>query len=102
MGADACTPCRYLHGRHPREGEELQPGDLEAALLAGLGKIKRNQAVRQMVAAGRPCPTGYSIGDVDGRVTVTAAPPEQGGHLWHGRQVVSLIMASQGLQGLQV
>lgn len=77
-------------------------GDLEAALLAGLGKLKRNQAVRQMLAKGRPVPTGYTVGQVEGRVTVTAAPPEQGGHLWHGKQVVAQIMDADGPVGLQV
>eukprot|EP00892_Ulva_mutabilis_P004069 jgi/Ulvmu1/2033/UM120_0029.1 len=92
---------RYLHGRPPHEGERLQEGDQEAALLAGLGKIKRNQSVRQMLAAGRPFPTGYEVSEVEGRVTVTAAPAEHGGHLWHGRQVVALIMEAQGPEGLQ-
>lgn len=94
--------CRFIYSRQPADGEDLQPGDLEAALLAGLGKIKRNQAVRAMIAAGRPCPTGYTVEQVKGRVTVTAAPPEQGGHSWHGREVVALIMAAHGARGLQV
>lgn len=93
---------RFIYGRQPAEGEGLRQGDLEAALLAGLGKIKRNQAVRAMIAAGRPCPSGYTVEEVDGRVMVTAAPPEQGGHTWHGREVVALIMAAHGAHGLQV
>lgn len=101
-GPYGAVVCRFVHGRQPAEGEELKPGDLEAALLAGLGKIKRNQAARQMVTKGRPVPTGYTVGEVEGRLTVTAAPPEQGGHLWHGRRVVELIAEAHGNAGLQV
>lgn len=94
--------CRYVHGPAAPSGQGLAPGDLEAALLAGLAKSKRNNAIARLMQAGRPAPSGYTLSHQDGRVSVISAPHHQGGHMWHGRKVVEKIVATYGKAGLQV
>jgi hypothetical protein len=94
--------CSYVHGPAADDSAGLGPGDLEAALLAGLGKAKRNQAIARFLHLGRPTPTGYALSQQNDRVVVVTAPHQQGGHLWHGRKVVERILASSGPAGLHV
>lgn len=94
--------CRYVNGPDADTSQGLAPGDLEAALLAGLGKAKRNQTITRLLQEGRPPPSGYALSQQTSRVVVISAPHHQGGHLWHGRKVVERILASHGPTGLQV
>lgn len=97
-----CCECRYVHGPAAAIDRGLGPGDIEAALLAGLAKTKRNQTISRLIQAGRPPPLGYVLSQQEGRVSVVSAPHHQGGHMWHGRKVVEKIVATYGLTGLQV
>lgn len=79
------------------------PGDLEAALVAGLGVSKKNRAVRAFVKAGRPQPTGMNLqADENGVVSVKSSEKVETGHVWHGREVVEYLISSGGLSAVQV
>ena len=94
--------CRYVHGPAAAIDQGLAAGDLEAALLAGLAKTKRNQTIARLLQAGRPPPSGYVLSQQAGRVSVVSAPHHQGGHMWHGGKVVERVLATYGTAGLQV
>jgi hypothetical protein len=83
-------------------GERLQPGDLEGALLAGLGPTRRNRTLRELVRQGRPPPTGFKVLSDGCHATCEPTMELEGGHAWHGRRIVQLLMASGGAHALQV
>lgn len=99
---NTCHGCRYVHGPAAAIDQGLAPGDIEAALLAGLAKTKRNQTVTRLMQEGRPPPSGYALSQQEGRVSIISAPHHQGGHMWHGRKVVEKIIGTYGVTGLQV
>ena len=99
-----------MHGRAPREDEPLALGDHEAALLAGLSRSRRNTLARrffdsQCSEQRRAAPTGYALRrTASGRLLCEPDRPElvEGGHAWHGQEVVRRLLAAGGLDALQV
>jgi hypothetical protein len=73
-------------------------------VLAGLGRGRRNRAMRSMLQEGRPAPSGFRLHEAgDGRLTCEAAAPAQyeGGHGRHGRCVVARLTAEGGDDAVQ-